>query len=502
MKIRWGCFALCLLLCLPYCGLAQPETSFVMAGYDPEEIARNWSTNQFFVRMEKNTGIHFTFRQYGNKEKWTEIKTQMSSSGDVPDALFKAELTPAETMRMVEQGVLIDLKPLLPQYAPNLWTILQKHPEYMEQITLPEGQIVALPFINTAPLQNCVWINARWLKELKLDMPKDLIQLEDVLEAFKTRDPNRNGKSDEVPFTFLGAYDLKYMAHAFGLVANDFNIFDKDGKVCFMPLEEEFRPFIQWCRAMHEKGLLDPDGFTTADALRKVADKNKPQLYGVLMAPLPSHLLPVEWVDDYRVMPPLEYKDRVVYRTAAPSVTTGCFAITSACAAPEKLLRWVDTLYTEAGAVLAAEGLEGEDYLVDGDGTWRKTATAENNAFLSDVAITTGGVTPGISAERFENLFYDVRVARMAEQIGLVGSVAVTPFPPYMLTHEQEAYIVPLQNAIGRYVDESIARWVTGEWAVNEEQFILFEKGLNDRGLSEFMSFWQAVLDQRTEVRQ
>lgn len=499
MKTRWICLLLCMFLCVPFYGASQQEPVFVMAGYDPEEVMRVWQTNSFFARMEEKTGVRLTFRQYSGMDKWAEAKADMAQGKELPDVLFKAELTPAETIFMAEKGILIDLKPLLPQHAPHLWAILQQHPDYMEQITLSGGQIAALPFIDTAPVQNCVWINERWLTALKLDMPKDREELQTVLEAFRDKDPNRNGRQDEIPLTFLGAYDLKYLAHAFGLTANDFNLFAQDGKAHFMPLEEQFRPFILWCRKLYKEGLLDKEGFATADALRKVSNKNKTQVYGALMAPLPSHLLPLEWTEDYRAMPPLTFNGKTVYRAPAPAVTNGCFAITSACGAPETLLKWVDTLYTEEGAVLASQGVEGEDYLVDGDGTWRKTPTAENNSFLSNVAITTGGVIPGISAEQFERRYQDARVACMAEQIGMVSMVAAVPFPPYTLTQVQEAYILPLQNALGRYVDESIARWVIGEWPESEEQFELFKNSLYARGLSDFMAFWQGVLDKQTE---
>lgn len=164
------------------------------------------------------------------------------------------------------------------------------------------------------------------------------------------------------------------------------------------------------------------------------------------------------------------------------------------------MLRWVDYLYTPEGAVLASEGVEGEDYLVDGDGTWRKTPAAESSAFLSNVAVTTGGAVPGISAERFEQRYQDVRIADMAEQISLVGRVARVPFPPYSLTAGEEAYILPLQRAVGRYVDECIARWVIGEWATDDAQFDLFRQELKERGLEDFMAFWQQVLDRQAEA--
>ena len=70
-------------------------------------------------------------------------------------------------------------------------------------------------------------------------------------------------------------------------------------------------------------------------------------------------------------MPPLRYGGRQVYRPIAMPVHTGAFAVTAACRDVAAALQWVDYLYLPEGAVLASIGLEGEDYVVDGDGSWR-----------------------------------------------------------------------------------------------------------------------------------
>ena len=77
--------------------------------------------------------------------------------------------------------------------------------------------------------------------------------------------------------------------------------------------------------------------------------------------------------------------------------------------------------------------------------------------------------------------------------------MAQDPFPPFSLTRAQEEEIEPLQKALGRYVDESIARFVLGELEVSDEQFSAFEEGLNALGLEKFLSIWQDVLDNTAE---
>ena len=482
--------------------LAQEDAGFVMAGYEEEDTNRTWSDNLFFVRMQEKTGVSFRFEQANDHESWQEVKAgYLQPDAQLPDVLFKAALSSSETIRMLDQGVLIDLAPLIARHAPALFGLMEEHADIRDAITLPDGRIGALPFVNLAPSQNCLWINSEWLQTLKLDLPATGQEFQAVLEAFKTRDPNNNGKADEIPLTFLGAYDLKYLAHAWGLAANDFNVSAKDGKAVFMPTEENFRPFITWCRELYQQGLLDQDGFFTLDALRRVTDSNAAVRYGALFAPLPSNILPGEWISRYTAMPPLTYAGNQVYRSIAPSVIPGTFAITSACQDAALALKWVDYLYTSEGSILASAGQEGLDYLVDGDGSWRRTSEAEANSFQSASVILSGAVPPGVSSDAFQRRYSDPAVRVISQEIDRVQAVAKDPFPVFSLTLEQEQRLAPLQNGIGRYVDESIARWVLGEWELSDGQFALFEQELERLGLGAFMAFWQETLDQVKEMR-
>lgn len=491
---------LALAILLPSAALAQDKPAFTLMGYDHQETYRDWSTNLFFARLAERTGVTFDFRQYTQQADYHKALAELNASADLPDVLFKADLSPAETIDLVERRILIDLKPLIPQYAPNLAKLMAENPAIAQAITLPGGQIAALPYINESPAQNSLWINQDWLATLRLDMPTNAQELTQVLEAFKTGDPNRNGRSDEKPLAFMGAYDLKYLGHAFGLIANDFNLYEQDGQAVFAPLTPEFRPFMTWLNDLYARGLLDKDGFTTVDALRRVTDAKATPVYGTLMAPLVSSILPSEWANSYRVVPPLTYEGKQVYRAIADPITTGTFAITAACEDPGAALAWVDYLYGDEGATLSLAGQEGVDYVVDGDGTWRKTDAASQPGYLSESGIMTGTALPGASNDAFQRRFSDPTVRQISEQIDIVAAVATNPFPTFALTQAQMDEIAPLQAAIGRYVDESIGRWTIGEWALTEEQFAAFEAELDHLGIKQFMAFWQGMLDQRQEV--
>ena len=497
---RMTCLLLALLMCFgAWAAFAEEDAAqFVMAGFDNTQY-RDWLNNQFFVRMEEKTGVRFVYQQYTDAAAWQKAKSAMTA-GDkgLPDVLFKATLSTAECIQLREKGVLIDLKPYLKENCPNLWAILESNPDYEKAITLPDGSIAALPFISEYSTQNYIWINQEWLKALRLEEPTTAQELTEVLTAFRDRDPNRNGKSDEIPMGFLGPFDLKFLAHAFGMIANDYNIYAENGTVRFMPLDENYRLFVTWCRDLYREGLLDKNGFTYTDEMRTVTDSNAKPTYGVILTNMAADIFQVSWAENYEIMMPLSYEGQQVYRDFSGPILRGTFAITSHCAEPEKLLQWVDFLYTQEGAILASIGQEDADYLVDGDGSWRLLESNQNNyEMYRGTSLMDGGAEmPGVQAGEFQTRISGGNMVRaILEKQEQFSQYVRMPFPYYSLTREEETKIAPLQAEIGYYVDMQLARWVLGEEEISDESFSQFEKHLNELGLDEFLSFWQDILE-------
>ncbi len=493
---------LALLLCLGAAAMAEQTDGpkFVMAGYDNTQY-RDWLNNQFFLRMEERTGVRFIYQQYTDAAAWKQAKDAMTEgSASLPDVLFKAALSTAECIDLREKGVLIDLKPYLRENCPSLWAVLEANPDYLEAITLPDGSIAALPFISEPAAQNYMWVNREWLKTLRLEEPTTAQELVDVLTAFRDRDPNRNGKADEIPMGFLGPFDLKFLAHAFGLTANDYNIYAEDGKVRFMPLADNYRLFVTWCRDLYREGLLDKNGFSITDEMRTVTDSKAAATYGIVLAGMAADIFQVTWAENYEIMMPLAYDGQREYRSFAGPVLRGAFAVTSHCKEPEKLLQWVDFLYTQEGAILASIGQENVDYLVDGDGSWRLLESNQNNyeMYRAGTLIEGGAESPGVLAGEFQRrISGGAMVQAILEKQDEFSQYARLPFPYYSLSSAQEAQIAPLQAEIGYYVDMQLARWVLGEEEISDDSFTRFEQKLNELGLERFLAFWQDILDRQ-----
>ena len=492
------CLCCVLMAVLPVASMA--EASFTMAGYDGEDSSHDWNNNGFFTRMQERTGVSFTFAQYNKEADWQKAKDAMfAEGGQLPDVLFKAALTTSELIRYTESGQLIDLKPLLEENAPNLWALLQANPDWLKAITLPSGKIGALPSIQEVGPQNGMWINQTWLKKFNLEMPTDMESLRTVLTAFRDRDPNGNGRKDEVPMAFMGPWELKLFSHAWGVAANDYNIYlDETGKVQFWPADERFLDMAETLRGFFADGLLDPDGFITADNLRRITDEKADQIYGAMFAPTPMNLVTYDRGTEFVIMDPFVYEGKQVYRELFGQITRGTFAITSACSDPAALLRWVDALYTQEGAIEAMVGIEGVDYEVKSSGRWDWAGGVSNMDMtkLDQLSIYDTGNMPWIFPHAFYNNYADESVRSVNLEMEKAARYAVEPFPTYYtLTDEESAEVVAIQKELGRYVDEMLARFVLGEIEITEETAAEFQQGLKERGMDDMVAFWQKIAD-------
>lgn len=471
----------------------QKAPDFIMEGYDGDLNYRNWDTNLFFERMQEKTGIGFQFRQYRDFTEWTRRKAELLRGEDLPDVLFKAELEAGEVRDLYEAGYIIDLAPLMEQYAPNLWKLLEDHPEWKKAVSMADGAVPALPGINMLQNNDAMWINSDWLRRTEKEMPSTAEELTEVLRAFKTKDPNNNYQQDEVPLTFIGMWELRFLGHAFGLIDNDFYVRVEDGKVVSSLATEENRAFLTWLHELWQEGLIDHSGFANTDSMRQVTDDKKPNVYGMILSSTPLTVVTQSHLGEYSLLEPLSWQGKQVYRDLLGDLIRGTFAITSSCKEPERLLAWVDNLYTEEGSNLAHYGLEGDDYIWDEDGWWEWNADLETtgNEILPEHTLSEGGATPGITDVRFQLKYRDETTRKSVEQLNALKQYSVFPFPYITLSREDESRIAELQRGLSAYAEKTMACFVTGDLELTDANWDQFCASVQEKGLTEMMGIWQ-----------
>lgn len=491
---------LALVLMMAVCPGAYAETTFTVSGYDHVDTGHDWTDNLFFQRMEELTGIQLDLTQYSTPESWQAAKDAMFAGQiALPDALIKADMTTQETVKWFEAGKIIDLTPYLEQYAPNLWALLQQHPEWMEAVTLPTGEIVALPAIDELQFNNGMWINKTWLDRAGLGVPTTAEELTEVLRVFRDKDMNRNGKkTDEIPLTFSSMWDLRFLAHAFGINANDYYItMDDNGVVSEFLTTDANRAFLTWLHQLWEEGLLDDVGFSGLRDAGANTEEDAPIIYGMMLSSSPVTLVPAAALKDYVLLEPLTYQGKQVYRDLTGDVIRGTFVITSACKDPAALVAWVDYLYSEEGFILAEAGVAGEEFAWNDDGTWMWETTSEMlmSSVLPHATIRSGISMPGYASIGFQQKIDDASTIHVVENLLKLKAVDSLPYPLVYLTEDQQQRVDDLIWSIGKYAELQMVWFVTGDVELNDETWAEFCTQIDALGMDEMVAIWQAAAD-------
>lgn len=310
------------------------------------------------IEAEEATNIHIEWMEIPSSG-WTEKINVMFSTGSLPDAI----IGDVDIARNYEQ--LAPLDDYLVQYAPAVTEFFDSRDDYPQALYAPDGTIRTLPAGDESvhnTIDSQFWINQDWLDKLGLSMPQTPEELKHVLIAFRDQDPNGNGETDEIPFTFESAWGwgnaVENIFGAFGVLENDDHVFTIDNKVTFSAEEQGYYNALLYLNDLYKEGLIDKDVFTLSNDQYAARDPEGDTVG--LLAGYASNSCGCQNTEIYSALPLLkgpEGKQMVVLNNITK---TGGFTISRNCKNPAALVRWYD--YINSSLELALEwgrGAEG-----------------------------------------------------------------------------------------------------------------------------------------------
>ena len=487
-----------ILLMAVFCLCAVCAQALTITGLETETVERDWSEHLFFSRMETLTGVAVQANAVTDAAEYAKLLDAMAGGEISADVLFKANLTRAQEIMLADSGAIVDLAPKIEAYMPNLSALLEKHPEWRDVITLDDGRIVSLPLLNERERQVMVWINRAWLDKLGMAVPQSVEELTAALEAMKTGDPNGNYKKDEIAADLTGVFEMRWLLPYFGVVADDYNLArDAQGNIVFAPELPEYRAFIACLADWFDRGILRRDAFTAthSSTAMEQPEEDAPATSGLMVSMTPYTQIPVSAVSQYEALLMPGPDGSIRWRDFLGGVWTGCFAVTSACENIEDALRWADALYSEAGALLAYGGVEGEDYTVGENGYWtfNTNAVRDVNSFRSDVLIYTGTTAPGLYPSDFVEHVDSEPDKHVFAENARVLAVSGRVTQPYCLVQADQAKADALAAKLGGMVDVGIARFATGEVELSDETYAAWLDELREAGSGELRALFENV---------
>ncbi|WP_283153794.1 ABC transporter substrate-binding protein [Guptibacillus hwajinpoensis] len=463
-------------------------------------LAPKYDEMEIFNTLEDMTNVKIEWSNIPD-DGYEEKKNLMLASGDLPDAFYSAKFTDLDIVKYGQNGTLIPLEDLIEEHAPNIQKLFEKRPELKSMVTAPDGHIYTLPRAEEAGLgavPNFMTINKSWLDELGLEMPTTLDEYHDVLVAFKEKDPNGNGKQDEVPLSFMFNFwtgNFGDMFAAFNMPDNVDHRIVRDGEVIYTAVQPEYKEAIDYYHQWMEEGLIDKESFTQ-DVSQYFA-KGKNEKYGSYIWWESEEVVGPELKDDYVLLPPLEGPngDKVVGRSNYSDYSRGEFAITSANANPEITMRWVDQLYETKISAQINWGPIGTIFEEkDGKLVLKEQSDDVVMGELRQKVAPNGPVA--ILKEDFEETVeMEPRAKQRLEDLNSIYAPYLEEenYPQIFFSPDELDEINRLEVDIKEFTNQKKAQWLM-EGGVNEE-WDSYNKQLEDMGLSRLMEIYQDGLD-------
>jgi putative aldouronate transport system substrate-binding protein len=343
----------------------------------------DFNDNEFTKWYENLTNIHVNYvsvPEIGDRE----AANLLLAAGEYPDVIMHVHLNDADVINYGNQGIFIPLNDLLDKHGYFLKKSFERYPDLPQALYMPDGNIYGLPNINDAyhsRYTQKAWINEKWLAVLNLKTPTTTDEFYTVLKAFKTRDPNGNGRADEIPM--MGAYQQGiWRLDPYVFLLNSFVYFDPDtgkpsgflemnnGRVGFVPMLDDYREGLRYIAKLISEDLLDPASLTqNLTQFKRLGTNVETPLLGVFTdfiwgnAVGSSDDTPDRRADYYPALAPLAGPKGVRYTPLESTpYGTAMAVITDHCKDPALAMRWLDGLFNEDVTKASQFGIKGVNW--------------------------------------------------------------------------------------------------------------------------------------------
>ncbi|MEA1008996.1 MULTISPECIES: extracellular solute-binding protein [Bacillus] len=475
----------------------EPITLKFFAGRTAQS-AKDWNNVLIFNKYEKMTNVDIKWEMVPDTSL-EEKRNLALVGGNLPDAFHTASFPATEILKYGEQGVFIKLNDLIDKYAPNLKKIMKENPEVKNAITFPNGNIYSFPTIISEDFTSMLlgprpWINKEWLEKLGMKMPETIEEYYEYLKAVKEKDPNGNGKADEIPF---GSYSIgmltRWLNGSFGLVNRGYaspfvDMNPKENKLRFIQTSKEYKEMLQYVHKLYKEGLIEKNIFSK-DTSQFLANATQ-GLYGSTVSHSPKELF---GADKYTGGSALEgpFGDKLITGRIPSVASMDGFVITSANKNPEATVKWMDYFYSDEGSKLFLMGVEGETFEKAPNGELRYldkiTHSSEGLSFEQELAkylTWPGGGYPGIVKEEFFKGLENAPDAREAAR-KLEPNIIKEVWPQFTYTVEENKTLTTVGADIEKYVTEMRDKFITG--VVPFSEWDKYVKTIEKMGLKDYM---------------
>jgi len=439
--------------------------------------------------IEDKLNINIEWRIFPHAERETAVNLMIAAGGEMPD-IFPAFVHSASLEELAEKGVIIPWGDYMAAGKMPLTVAKLNDPKFIavkNQMTSDrDGKIYALPDM----YNNEMWtftdvVRSDWMEKCGITKdPETVEEYRDMLRAFKTMDPNGNGKADEIGWVnwYAGVDWLKMFTKMFGMPTPDYSLSSVDtlywsminhNEVIFTPTHPRFLEMLKYVNTLWEEGLIHPEQFTmTGQVCNITAFGNTLGTWQRWPNSVPNNTTTLREIDpnamwhmypypiDERFMTPDDRK----YARRGPC--SHSWVLSAKGKNPEGAVRLMDFLFGDEEFVIVSEfGIEGIHHEVDENGDLQYIGEwADMEPYARSVAL-------GFQATSLPHEYRDIgNMQRVGtdpmydDYKKFMADIDAWLKPPYFWkipSADRELTRIP--RKIGStYIDEAITRFVIG----------------------------------------
>ena len=317
------------------------------------------------------------------REAWAQQKNATLASGDIADVNLNGY---GAVEAYQYPGMFEDLSKDLDK-LPNVKAFFKQKPDAKKMSTDSKGRIYAIADGRGKAYSGTgqhMLINKAWLDKLGLQVPTTWDELENVLKAFKTQDPNGNGQADEIPMnirkldSYFTYYSPMLLLNSTGIVtgfnkgASPTGFYAKNGVVKSFLTSDEYKEVVKYYHKLISEGLIPADWATKDDDAYNANQISDGQIAktGVVFGWSPTDNFG-KLKDQYIAMPapsaPGVSPDETVWDGSSSELAPAGLTISAHAANKDAALKLANLLYSEKYSVQQFLGSFGQTLTKTGE---------------------------------------------------------------------------------------------------------------------------------------
>lgn len=486
---------------------------------------------KWLQEIEEECNVEVEWEQV--RADWETVKSTRFASGDIPDLLFNATTNSDYTKYT---GLFQDLTELIEENAPNIQEMFTNVPDTKTLATSGDGKIYSIPKMQTVwPKTNTVlFINKTWLDNLGLEMPTTFSEFEEVMKAFKEKDPNGNGQADEIPLDynayggnnawFNSAYSLLKLFPSMGIQLTDTitdGYFVEDKTVKCFAIDDRYKQFIKTMNRWYEEGLINQNAITndySAYQSLSRGNENGEAVIGACFAWEETDKFGNDLASQYEPLPPLVYDDGVEAGTYETywnydfdqlNMQTDRVAMNANCENQEAAMKFIDAFYDKTTSVEVLFGgisdgcvekvddnnykvLPPQDETMD-PGTWKWTSTFADFGPMY--------IREDVNIEMSQDMTNALEERTVYEDA--LNTITEDNYYPQLFMKYSEAdqnTLAMNQANINNIIDNYWSLWITGESDIDAD-WESYVESVEGAGLQQNLEIRQAAFDSYLESK-